>query len=179
MKNLILSALGIKSKEAAPPESALVPAHGDFPAGARVGIVPIGDVTWEILHHMPEKLFSIRHVDDQKAAGPVFQLDEESLADIVVEKGRILHPKKVRELLKGRWVDNLQPGTYFSATDRPAAGEPKVPEGASFDQYVMTYAALIEYLTGAVAPRSDDAPQADGPKPLPPPGEHGSPGSAG
>jgi hypothetical protein len=179
MKNLILSALGIKSKDAAPPESALVPAHGDFPAGARVGIVPLGDVTWEILHHMPEKLFSIRHVDDQKAAGPVFQLDEESLADIVVEKGRILHPKKVRELLKGRWVDNLQPGTYFSATDRVANAANLDDATATFDQYVLPYAALIEYLTTAAASLGrNDAPQADT-KPIPPPGEHGSPGSAG
>lgn len=160
MKNLILSALGIGKKPEA--QSALVPAYGDFPAGARVGIVTLG-TTWEILHHPPEKLFSIRHLDDRDHVGPCFQLDEEHIADIVVEKGRILHPKKIRMLLKGQWVDGLRPGTYFSATDRPANGSDPKADQVSFDQYVLRYADLIDYLTAAASPlwRGDATPQAD------------------
>ena len=161
------------------PESAELPAHGDFPAGLRTAVVQgvSGEtVPWELITHPAEKLVSIRRLGDVDAKGPVFQLPEDHLAGLVAEKGTLLHPKKVEAIRAGRWLDGWAPGTFLTAVEKGAvetfsSEHPSVP--APDTVYALPHSDLIRYLldntqallSGNAADQAkpkDDAAPADG-----------------
>jgi hypothetical protein len=146
-----LSELWGRNRKAAPAgESPVLAAHGDFPAGVRTAILEVGGVQWEVIYHQPEKSFSLRHLGDADAGrGPAFILEEDHIADIVVQKGTLLHPKTLKMLKDGAWLDTLHPGTYFSALDLES---PKNDDGTPSSYYILRYGELIAYLTQSVAP---------------------------
>jgi hypothetical protein len=142
-----LSELFGRNKKATPAgESPVIPESGNFPAGMRVAIVDVGDTKWEVIYHQPEKSFSFRHLGDTLAKGPAFTMEEDHIADAVVQKGELLHPKKLEQIKGGAWLDGLHPGTYFSALDLDS---PKDKHGSPTDYYILRYGDLIKFLLSA------------------------------
>ncbi len=112
--------------------------------------VPANITKWEVIYHQPEKSFTLRHLGDEDAkSGPAFILEEDHIADIVVQKGMLLHPKTLEQLKGGAWLDTLHPGTYFSALDLES---PKDKNGSPSSYYILRYSELITYMLQSVAP---------------------------
>lgn len=158
-----LSELFGRNKKNAPAgESPLLPAHGDFPAGIRTAIVEVDGVQWEVIFHEGPKSFSLRHLGDIDAkSGPAFILDQDHIADMVVQKGELLHPQKLEKIKAGAWLDGLHPGTYFSALDLDS---PKDKHGTPSDYYILRYGDMIRFLLSAavgitVSPEASDVPR--------------------
>ncbi len=146
-----LSDLWGRNKKKTPAgESPVLAAHGDFPAGIRTAILEVEGVQWEVIYHQPEKAYTLRHLGDADAkSGPAFILEEDHIADIVVQKGMLLHPKTLEQLKGGAWLDTLHPGTYFSALDLES---PKDKNGSPSSYYILRYSELITYMLQSVAP---------------------------
>jgi len=152
MGRIIDTLLGRKPAEAPKGESPVLPAHGPllpdgthtFPDGIRMAIVDVDGVTWELINHTEAKLITFRHLDDRETTkGPVFQLDDGSIAEAVLEIGTLLHPKKLEQIRKGAWLEGLHPGTYFAAVDSKDQQDKRTGER---DTYTLPYADLIRFL---------------------------------
>ncbi len=151
-----LSDLWGRNKKKAPVgESPMLAAHGDFPAGVRAAILEVEGVQWEVIYHQPEKAYTLRHLGDIDAKnGPAFILEEDHIADIVVQKGMLLHPKTLEQLKGGAWLDTLHPGTYFSALDLES---PKNEHGTPSSYYILRYGELIAYMLQSASPIMENA----------------------
>jgi hypothetical protein len=149
MGRIINALLGRKATEAPKGESPVLPAYGSFPDGIRMAIVVVNGITWELIHHPAEEMISFRHLDDKDSQhGPAFQLHNGHIAEMTVEKGTLLHPKKLKAIRGGAWLDGLEPNTYFAAAD---TGE--------YDMYVLTHADAIRFLLEKVAGQGSSAPE--------------------
>ncbi len=160
MGRILDKILGRKADDKPQGESPVIPAHGPalpdgsptFPNGIRMAIVDVDGVTWELIGHPDDKLTTFRHLDDRETTkGPVFQLDDGSIAEAVLEIGTLLHPKKLEQIRKGAWLDGLNPGTYFAAVDSKDAQDKRTGER---DTYTLPYGDLIRFLLKKVADSS-------------------------